>query len=471
MHRRHSPVFVVVLLLAAACSSSDSTGESRSSATATTSIRASVRFGEAPTPPEGPLARSVATDLDIVFESISTGLDIDAVTRLGASDDVRVAWLLTDILRFVRPGSDSHGAAIEAWEELTGRLDAGDASAWGNTTNHLLAWDTPAPPGYINWKRQIFELIEPGWAPFFDDDEATIDWRQVSWGGVLIDDRPLDQTNLGCPEGCIPALDDPALTDAEGGDWYGDDRVVFGVLVGDEAVALPKNIMEIHEMVNMTLDGRRIGIPYCTLCGSAQAYFTDEVPPDIDLSGNSTFELRTSGLLARSNKVMYEFHTRSVFDTFTGEAVTGPLREQGVALEQLTVQTSTWGDWKAAHPDTRIVAEDGGIGRTYAEDPLGGRDDDGPIFPIGDTDPRLPIQESVVGVVNTEGTPVAFPASTARDALDAGVAIEAAGVRISSDGGGFTAVDAATGDSLATHQAFWFAWSQFHPETLLWDGS
>ena len=103
-------------------------------------------------------------------------------------------------------------------------------------------------------------------------------------------------------------------------------------------------------MVNITIGGRRLGIPYCTLCGSAQAYFTDDVAPGIDLDGYDTYELRTSGLLSRSNKVMFEFHTMSVMDTFTGDALSGPLRKAGVTLAQTSVRTSTWGDWKAATP-------------------------------------------------------------------------------------------------------------------------
>ena len=35
------------------------------------------------------------------------------------------------------------------------------------------------------------------------------------------------------------------------------------------------------------------------------------------------------------------------------------------------------------------------------------------------------------------------------------------------DGGGVRALDA-EGNDLGGHQAFWFAWSQFHPETELW---
>ena len=42
-------------------------------------------------------------------------------------------------------------------------------------------------------------------------------------------------------------------------------------------------------------------------------------------------------------------------------------------------------------------------------------------------------------------------------------------VRLELDAGGIKAVDA-DGSDLGSHQAFWFAWSQFHPETALWPG-
>jgi len=234
--------------------------------------------------------------------------------------------------------------------------------------------------------------------------------------------------------------------------------------VNGEARAYPKNIMEVHEMVNDTIGGRRIGMPYCTLCGSAQAYLTDEVP-----DGFETLELRTSGLLARSNKVMYEFHTQSVFDTFSGVALSGPLQDAEFTLGMISVRTSTWGDWKAAHPGTTIVAPDGGIGRTYPDDPLRGRDDDGPIFPIGDVDPRLPVQEPVLGVIRPDGTAVAFPVEEAARVLTEGRAVEAADVRVLTDGAGLRA-ETLDGQPLTTHQAFWFAWSQFHPGTEVWTG-
>ena len=40
-------------------------------------------------------------------------------------------------------------------------------------------------------------------------------------------------------------------------------------------------------------------------------------------------------------------------------------------------------------------------------------------------------------------------------------------IRIISSGDGVVAIDG-NGNEIVAHQAFWFAWSQFHPSTELW---
>ena len=414
-------------------------------------------FPAAPAAGAGELAPPVRDAMESVVPSLrQQRFPTDAVRTIGMSGDGRLLWYLYDLLRFTT--RDSLPIVVDAFEELSGaELPGEPVIAMGD---RVLAWDLPAPPDYRLLKRDLFLLIEPRWAPFFEDEDSAIDWRLVGWGGVFIDDRPDATAGQICPRGCIPALDQPAVTDAEGGSWYPDEDLVFGIVIDGQARAYPKNIMEVHEMVNDTLGGRILAIPYCTLCLSAQAYFTDDVEGFRPL-------LRTSGLLSRSNKFMYDVTTFSAVDTFTGVAISGPLLDAGVTLNQTTVVTSTWAAWRAAHPDTTIIAEDGGIGRSYLANPLGGRDSAGPIFPVGDVDPRLGVHEVVLGVMDADGTPVAFPVAPARLALEAGEEVELAGVALRPDAGGLRAfID---GMEIPAHEAFWFAWSQFQPQTLLWE--
>ena len=94
----------------------------------------------------------------LIVASCGGGTTDNTIERVGASSDPRVAWLLTDILRFTQPGAAISDAVFHASEDVTGRSVSGLDSRWGLTTNHLLAGDTPAPPGYIEWKRQVFYL-------------------------------------------------------------------------------------------------------------------------------------------------------------------------------------------------------------------------------------------------------------------------------------------------------------------------
>ena len=415
------------------------------------------RFPPAPEVPRGPLSDETAAAVEELLSGLSVvGIDREAIEVLAESEDPRILWLLRDLMRFSREADRE--AIMDAFDQLTGTTLPREHH--NEIADRLIAWDLPAPPGYADMKRRVFSLIDPRWTPFFRAEPSEIDWRLVEWGGVLIDDRLDGSPGVPC-NSCIPALDDPPVTDAAGGDWYPDDALVFGVSINGEARAYPKNIMEVHEMVNDTLGGRRIGMPYCTLCLSAQAYFTDNVEGFQPV-------LRTSGLLSRSNKFMYDISTMSAVDTFTGEAISGPLLEAGVRLEQASVITTSWGEWKAAYPETTIVAQDGGVpGRVYPADPLRGRDDNGPIFPVGDVDQRLPTQVRVLGVIGPDGTPVAFPVPNAVLALREGDSVELAGVEVELDAGGLRAfID---GEDASSHEAFWFAWSQFRPDTLVWE--
>ncbi len=417
------------------------------------------RFGPPPTVPTGPLTDKTITALDTAFgDGFKSGRwgeeQQSALKTITESKDARLAWLVSDLMR-IASSTELNAALADSASELLG-ISFENGNFWGHTTDQLIGWDIPAPPDYLKYKRNIYTLIVPEWQALFI--EGDIDWRHVSWGGVRIDNRAYDTTEEQC--NCIPAADNPDVTSAEEADWLEDDDVVFGIAVNDEYRAYPRQIMEVREMVNDTLGGRDLGIPYCTLCGAAQAYFTDELPDGVERP-----ILRTSGLLIRSNKVMYDLTTFSVFDTFRGHAVTGELADKKIKLKQAGVVTTTWGEWKAAHPSTTVLVESLALGRDF--DFRNNRDANGPIFPIGDVDPRLPVQEDIVGLVAASGKPVAFQLSKAVEALNNKESISFENINLVLDGGGVKAVDA-DGNDLGGHQAFWFAWSQFYPDTTLW---
>ena len=98
---------------------------------------------------------------------------------------------------------------------------------------------------------------------------------------------------------------------------------------------------------------------YCTLCGALVLY-------DVTVGGVQ-HELGTSGFLYRSNKLMYDHATKSMWSTLTGTPVVGPLVGKGIELQVLYVVTSTWKEWRTRHPNTQVLSLDTGYQRDYGE--------------------------------------------------------------------------------------------------------
>ena len=154
--------------------------------------------------------------------------------EIGASGDPRLAWIVSDLMRFAS-APQINAQLTKAASSLLGK-EISPRNSWGEVTDHLMAWDVPAPPDYLRVKREIFTSIVPGWDALFV--EGDIDWRMVSWGGVPIDARAHDATDERC--NCIPAADNPLVSSAEEASWLADDAIVFGVAVNGEAIVSNK---------------------------------------------------------------------------------------------------------------------------------------------------------------------------------------------------------------------------------------
>ena len=259
--RRRLAVGLVALvaagLLGAACSTSEEGGAGATASSGEGTATPTATPTAVPIPGLSDDIDALLSPCSAAFAPCSSGFEVDLIERVGESGDVRLAWILSDVLRFA---SDAEAVAAleEAFWTLTG-VPEGSIRGWTGVTNYLIAEDIAAPDGYQRWKSILYLRFGSEWAPFFDDADAEVDWRIISWGGVGIDDRPVQGTDGPCYS-CIPALNDPELADADGGGWYPDERLVFGVEVDGEARAYPKHQMEVHELVNDTLGGRRIGV-------------------------------------------------------------------------------------------------------------------------------------------------------------------------------------------------------------------
>ena len=220
----------------------------------------------------------------------------------------------------------------------------GDVNEW-----YFWLWNQPEkiPSDYGNFKADLYRAIDPVFEEYFRERQSSARIRldEVRWGGVRQDG--------------IPPLRSPKMISPSKADYLEDDNVVFGIEVNGDARAYPKRVLAWHEMFVDTVGGVDVAGVYCTLCGTVVLYKTNHKGTD--------YHLGTSGFLYRSNKLMYDRDTQSLWNTLTGEPVIGPLVDQGIALEHMSVVTTTWGEWKRRHPDTQVLSKRTGHRRDYGE--------------------------------------------------------------------------------------------------------
>ena len=144
-------------------------------------------------------------------------------------------------------------------------------------------------------------------------------------------------------------------------------------------------------MVNDELDGLPFAVTYCPLCNTAVAF-------DRRVDGQ-VLRFGVSGLLRKSDLVMWDDQTVSLWQQITGEGIVGALA--GNQLETLPTATVRWGDFKANHRDGEALSQDTGFGFNYGSNAyVGYSDRNAPFarFFDGPLDDRFPALDRVVGV-------------------------------------------------------------------------
>lgn len=149
---------------------------------------------------------------------------------------------------------------------------------------------------------------------------------------------------------------------------------VIGITRADRARAYPLRILHRLEVVNDAVGGP-ILVTFCPLCNTgmvarrvvdgepATFWLTGLLwsPPAIQAAASEEAGRVVGGSRAdpdadvrrTGNLVMVEDRTGSYWSQFLARAICGPAR--GTELEILPATTTTWGEWRAAHPETDVL--------------------------------------------------------------------------------------------------------------------
>jgi hypothetical protein len=416
-----------------------------------------------------PNAEDTAIDL-----AIRAMLDADEPDRIAAlAAPLAVAGLTGAVAPLIQLlywlDADLHPPVAEALAAITG-------ADFGLSWFDWMVWQERHPemhpyalfPGLLadllaGLDSRYTRLVKP-------DSPATIRWEELVWGSLT-------------PDG-MPPLDHPDVIPSFAADYLADTDMVFAARIGGIPRAWPHRIMVWHEIVNDTLGGQPITLAYCLLSGAPILYATSR-------RDAAPYSFATSGLLLRSNKLMFDRQTDSLWSQIIGRPVLGPLVGGAPPLARLPLVTTTWGAWRDAHPETTVLSLETGHRRDYAEGAAYAGYFGSPTlyFPAALDDASLPPKSRIFGL-HHEGTSRAWP--LARFAGGAVIRDRIAGQPLVLLGdGGREDIRAYLGDAVAFspeswrvteeallgpageslprlpgHTAFWFAWAAQFPGTL-----
>jgi hypothetical protein len=120
--------------------------------------------------------------------------------------------------------------------------------------------------------------------------------------------------------------------------------IVIGVTREGRSRAYPLQILWTHEIVNDDFGGPLL-VTYCPICGSS-------VTAERTVDGAATI-FGVSGYLWRSDLVMYDRRTESLWSQIAATAIRGSRTGQELTLVPSTV--TTWESWRQSNPGTDVL--------------------------------------------------------------------------------------------------------------------
>ena len=195
----------------------------------------------------------------------------------------------------------------------------------------------------------------------------------------------------GPPKDGIPAIDSPQfISIAAASEWLHKQEPVAAVAINGKARAYPLQILMFHEIANDELGGVPITVTFCPLCNSVVA-FDRRV-------GDRVLDFGTTGMLRKSNLVMYDRQTESWWQQFTGEGIVGEYTD--TLLKHLPASIISFEEFSDEYPQGQVMSRKTGHFRSYGSNPYRGYDRIGnrPFLLNEAVDRRLPAMERVLHV-------------------------------------------------------------------------
>ena len=263
----------------------------------------------------------------------------------------------------------------------------------------------------------------------------------------------------GPPRDGIPSIDKPQFIPVERVDFLKDDDIVIGLAIKGTARAYPTRILVWHEIVNDVVAGQAVAVTYCPLCGTAMVFHRG--------TGVQTRSFGVSGLLYRSDVLMYDRESESLWSQLAKRAISGPAL--GEELVWLPSEHLTWKAWREKYPEGEVLSKETGHHRNY-----GGKayasyfSSDTTMFPVPHTRTEFANKAWVIGVV-IDGAAKAYPVEMMPDGKEIQDRVGQQQITISYDAEKrFPQVSAIGGEVIPSVMAFWFAWQAFYPDTEVW---
>jgi len=164
----------------------------------------------------------------------------------------------------------------------------------------------------------------------------------------------------GMPRDGVPVLDEPprigvaqvdSLAHQGVAKYLVSSDLVLGVSIGGASCCYPLLALQWHEVVNDTLGGTPIAVVYNPLCDAA-------VVLDRTRTDGPPRRFGASGIVWNSNLLLFDRDapTPSLWSPLQARAVAGPAAARGESLRVLASAVLPWREWRARHPETRVLA-------------------------------------------------------------------------------------------------------------------